>query len=170
MKTSLNKAATATPTTTTSQHTAINTITLISPDSVEERDFSLVTQTQNPTISQSTDTASTDKSMPTTTTGTKDSTQSTNTASTTDKSMAITTTKDSTDANTLSDALCKSKVDSSNSGSLPHESSEAIQSSIGVESDAKWLPGLFVFGGMDTSGHIHGDCFILCPQLESSKQ
>ena len=169
MKTSLNKAATATPTTTTSQHTAINTITLISPDSVEERDFSLVTQTQNPTISQSTDTASTtDKSMPTTTT--KDSTQSADTASTTDKSMATTTTKDSTDANTLSGALCKSKVDSSNSGSLPHESSEAIQSSIGVESDVEWLPGLFVFGGMDTSGHIHGDCFILCPQLESSKQ
>ncbi|XP_064398745.1 rab9 effector protein with kelch motifs-like isoform X2 [Halichondria panicea] len=143
MKASLNKTATATHPT-TSQPTAINTITLISPDSVEERDFSLVTQPKPPTVSEC----------------------GTDTSSTTDKSMATTTTKDSTDANTLSDTLRKSKIDPPTSGSLPQESFDLIRSSSVVENNVEWVPGLFVFGGMDTSGHIHGDCFVLCPHRE----
>ncbi len=108
-----------------------HTVTLISPESIEQRDFAIVTQPNQPSTAVNEDP----------------------TASTTNTSSV--TNKDSSTEDTLSEALRKSRLNS--------EAGPATLCS-GAKSEIKCIPGLFVFGGMDTCGHIHGDCFVLCPR------
>lgn len=127
----ISKAASTTP------DQAANIVTLISPESVEQKDFSIVTHPPLVTASQ-------------------DTTILTEVA---DKGS-------STERETLSEALRKSTLDDSSvSSSVDGDSTTNPSLRCGIENEIKYVPGLFVFGGMDTSGHIHSDCFILCPSF-----
>lgn len=110
-------------------------VTLISPESVEQKDFAVVTQPkQTSTIPGST------------------------------QAQALTT-DIAKDSSTLVKALQKSKPDNSRPGLEASSVPETGTSHDSNVSEVKYIPAVFVFGGMDTSGHIHSDSFILCPTL-----
>lgn len=151
-----------------------NTITVINPESVEQRDFAVITrdrttQQQNDTSSVQPPTDSTQQQYDTTSQqpeirkNQSTHSQAEDNGSTFQNSDAAKT-ESSSDINNLSRVLQMTSVDrspqiSDQQGTVKHGVSV---SSSRIEKHVRLVPALFVFGGMDTSGHIHGDCFILC--------
>ena len=60
-----------------------------------------------------------------------------------------------------------SSVEQDSGGSMRKGVNTASSATVGVQDggggEVEWIPALFVFGGMDTLGNVHGDSFILVP-------
>lgn len=135
------------------------TVTLISPDSVEKQDFTLVTQSTASNASP--DTTLQEDATNTTSSDREIATTSDSIAEKKMESLAATlyeTNLSSPDGPKANDS--SSETDSINSHSTVKKGSTVGTAECGVP---KMVPILFVFGGMDTSGNIHGDSFVFSP-------
>ena len=149
-----------------------NTITVIGPDSVEQKDFAVVTQsdqTQQPNTQGELSTTQRD--------GEPSVAELKSTASDTSCTKSLSAEKNdhsntaglssSNDVETLSKTLESSSLEcqAPDSGPLEAISKDTVSDKDGVSNHSlvRLVPALFMFGGMDTSGHLHGDCFIFCP-------
>ena len=149
-----------------------NTVTVIGPDSVEQKDFALVTQSDQARQPNTRGELSTTQNEPSvaelksTASGASRAQSQALNAEKSDHSNAADLSS-SNDVEDLSKTLESSSLDCKAPDSGPVEAVSkdrvSVEDGVSNKSPVRLVPALFVFGGMDTSGHLHADCFIFRP-------